>query len=174
MTHASQVHLVLVVEEQPRSRATEEHPVAHDIVAPDDLDTGAGQHAIDVARAPIDRFERDAQLLLEDGHSMASAGLLAGAVGLAAPLPVEKGYDAVSGQDTRAFIDTGDEPRLSDRERGSRGVQAVCETILIATGFAAPAGRVGIAAVEGRAGVVLAQEGLAASRLAGSSFARAT
>lgn len=156
--------------------------IGADVVAPDDLGTGAARGALDGAKAaalaPVDRFERDAQLLLEDDHSMASAGLLAAARALAEPLPVEKGHDALSGNDSRAFIDTGEERELTRLERGAKAVQAVAETILLVAPVVGPgalaAERAALAAAEGRAGALLAEEGLAASRVAAAEAKAAT
>lgn len=149
--------------------------VAHDLVAPDDLDTGAAQRAWSGAKAAVgvDRFKHDVELFEKADHSTASAILLAEALREGELLPIVKAHDAITGEDLRAFADTGDVHTLTDLERGSKGVQAVAETILLAAAFAAPAERAGVAAVEGRVGAGAATTRVAAAEAEAVAVARA-
>jgi RHS repeat-associated protein len=144
--------------------------VAHDVVAPDQLDTGAAQRAKDAAvahaMAPFERMARDAELLQRAGHSKAAAVALAEAGYLIETLPVLKAYDAITGKDTRHFLDTGNERHLGRLERGTKGVQAFSETVLAVAPVLAPSAALAegaaLTAAEGRAATALAEEGLAA------------
>jgi hypothetical protein len=155
--------------------------VAADVLAPNGTGTGAAQHAKDgvvaTARAPFERMARDAELLQRKGHSKAVAVGLAEAGYLLELLPVMKGYDAVTGKDTRHFLDSGNERVLGTLERGTKGVQAVSETILFLAGplskSATVAEGAGVTAAEGRAGTLVAEE-TAASRLATGEARAAT